>query len=189
MDLVQLSAIVIPSLINITAHLPQFIHFHRAPPGGEGSQSFMGGGQQLKPLRGPLDGLSGISVVVCLGPDGGGVYANGIRISSQLERRLERPPPLTRRGRLALRRANPQETYGVGSHRGITGWREGKLLSRKTTVNRCWAGTRHTMCLFVCFRDEPVNVLDREESGAKHDTDQLGPDASGKRAAYAECSN
>lgn len=108
MDLVQLSAIVIPSLINVTAHLSQFIHFYRASPGGEGSQSFMGGGhQQLKPHRGPLDGLSGISVVVCLGPDGGGVYANGIRISSQLERRVERPPPLTRRGRLASRRRQP----------------------------------------------------------------------------------
>lgn len=64
------------------------------------------GHQQFKPLRGPLDWLIIISVVVRLGPDGNGVYANGIRISSQLERRVERP---THRGRLALYHTNPQK--------------------------------------------------------------------------------
>lgn len=58
--------------------------------------------QQFKPLRGPLDGLIIISVVVRLGPDGNGVYANGIRISTQ----LERP---THRGRLVLYHTNPQK--------------------------------------------------------------------------------
>lgn len=83
------------------------------------------GHQQFNPCRGPLDGLIIISVVVCLGPDGNGVYANGIRISSQLERRVERP---THRGRLALYHTSPQKrTEGkpLWCHRlGVT--QEGK---------------------------------------------------------------
>lgn len=35
----------------------------------------------------PLDGLVQINAAVCQGPDGDGVRANGIRISSQLKRR------------------------------------------------------------------------------------------------------
>lgn len=47
------------------------------------------GHRRLKPLQGPLDGLIIINVVVCLGPDGNGVCANGIRISSQLKGELK----------------------------------------------------------------------------------------------------
>ena len=49
----------------------------------------------------PYDGFIIIGVVVCLGPDGSGVYTNRIRISSRLDRRVERPALLTRHGRLA----------------------------------------------------------------------------------------
>lgn len=47
------------------------------------------GRRQLRPLPEPLDGLIIINVLVCLGPDGNGVYANGIRIRSQLKGALK----------------------------------------------------------------------------------------------------
>lgn len=43
----------------------------------------------------PFDGFIIITAVVCMGPDGSSVYTNGIRISPRLDRRVERPAPLT----------------------------------------------------------------------------------------------
>lgn len=49
-----------------------------------------------------FDGFIIISAVVCIGPDGSSVYSNRIRISSRLDRQIERPAPLIQHGTLTL---------------------------------------------------------------------------------------
>lgn len=64
----------------------------------------------------PFDGFIIIRAVVCLGPDGSSVYTNGIRISSRLDRRVERPALLTRHGLLAPALPNPPEFISDATH-------------------------------------------------------------------------
>lgn len=81
----SLSALVPASFMNMSSSPLSVDHLFVKTPSCSAItwvRGFPMGHRRLKPLPEPLDLLILITVAACLGPDGNGVYPNGIRISS-----------------------------------------------------------------------------------------------------------